>query len=79
MGIKRKMEAYCKKCGKTIAIDMIPLGLTPTLQAQFLRCPDCHKGQDFAYFQIGVRECFDDRECGYVSIKKETYGQWIKT
>ena len=75
-------EAFCEKCSKTIEIAEIPKkdleGAGPDLAAQFLRCPDCHKFQDFAYFQIGTRPYKGNLKPGHRSLKKENYGIWVE-
>ncbi len=73
-------EAYCTKCGKTIEITEIPkdTGAGPQLAAQFLKCPECHEGMDFAYFQIDTRPYKGNLKPGYRSLRKETYGVWIE-
>ena len=53
-----RYEAYCEKCGKVLdtSEDISEDKYARlVMSAQFKRCPDCHKNQDFAYFQIGVR------------------------
>lgn len=73
----RLVEAYCTNCGKTIEITKIPKGESGIMSAQFLKCPECHKNKDFAYFQISTRDYQGDLTEGFRSLKKENYGQWV--